>query len=152
MKRCSECGREVENLTRGLCPSRCYRKAMKAGLSDAPPRLLRTTEECDRLTEEILRILSENPASTQKSVATELGLAQSTISKMLRKRGYRLYPNRRKNNYDTLAERYWTLRASGYHELTMAQMAEKLGTYERAIYRALKMHRYDFVEDNYDYA
>lgn len=55
-------------------------------------------------------------------------------------------------DYEALAERYWTLRASGYHELTMAQMAEKLGTYERAIYRALKMHRYDFVEDNYDYA
>lgn len=104
----------------------------------------RTRSEVDRLVAEFLALKGASPGITLKDAAIRLGVHNNTLSHHLRKRGISS-----RLDYDAIAERYWMLRGSGYHELTMAQIAEKIGVTERAVYRALKQNNY---EDEYDYA
>ena len=108
-----------------------------------------TQKEIKAMVQEFLDLREANPKTTIKQFSEDRGLNSSTVSYHLNKRGIN---NRTKYDYKDLVERYWVLQASGYHDQPMRVIAEKLGATERAVYRALKAVRYEFSEDEYDYA
>jgi AraC-like DNA-binding protein len=154
-QRCASCNRIVrpsreDKFTRGLCHT-CYSRAWSHDELDKYPR--RRTPENHVIEEQVeryLKLVSPGWGFTPKEACRELEIPYNTMATRIRNRGMRMDGSllteekiKYRGKPDRLAEDYWTIRANG-NDLTMTQIASRLGVSDRTLYRALAETSYEW--------
>lgn len=148
-KICGWCSGEIQpvaEVKRGL-HSQCYQKAWRRGLLSE----YQTKRVPDEVRENQVNRYLELVRSgmNQIEACAQIGIGVATMRNRLAVRGLtsKGEPTSTRSLHgkrEEIAEKYWLLRGSGFHDLSMSEMAQKIGVSDRTLYRALKEKEYEW--------
>jgi DNA-directed RNA polymerase specialized sigma24 family protein len=119
----------------------CYLRAWRKGeLDDSIPSRIHSPETREKQNAKYFKLVGQGLSQRDacKVIGIKVATMQSRLFAMeLTWNGRRRNPALR-GNYEAIVERYWTLRDSGFHDLSMIEIAAKIGISDQTLYRALR--------------